>query len=181
MRRSGLTILEVLISGGLFVLALALCGELAVMGIRSRSQSMNKNGEFRANLTLLHQLQVDLKEARQIYLPDLSDLAPHQPGLDSAALVLRLPAPDGAPRVVGWNLADSELRRIIYQPDFNPLVPASHLPQPNERTLTTQGIGNFTLQLQPPGEHYGSKLLRVRMDCLRPALQKIDISQRLEL
>ena len=46
--------LEVLISGGLFVMALALCGELAVVGIRSRNQSMNKNGEFRANLTLLH-------------------------------------------------------------------------------------------------------------------------------
>lgn len=176
-----MTILEVLISGGLFVLALALCGELAVMGIRSRSQSMNKNGEFRANLTLLHQLQVDLKETRQIYLPDLSDLAAHQPGTDSAALVLRLPAMDGSPRVVGWNLANQELRRIIYRPDFHPGVPASHLPQPNERTLTTQGIGNFTLQLEPPGQNYGSKLLRIRMDCLKPALQKIDVSQRLEL
>ncbi|MBN9415763.1 hypothetical protein ABS71_06700 [bacterium SCN 62-11] len=176
-----MTILEVLISGGLFVLALALCGELAVMGIRSRNQSMNKNGEFRANLTLLHQLQVDLKETRQIYLPDLNDLAPHQPGKDSAALVLRLPGPDGSPRVVGWNIQDLELRRVIYKPDFNPAVPASHVPQPQERTLNTRGIGNFTLQLEPPGQNYGSKLLHIQMDCLDPALQKIEVTQRLEL
>lgn len=176
-----MTIPEVLISGGLFVLAVGLCGELAVMGIRSRSQSMNKNGEFRANLTLLHQLQVDLKETREIYLPDLSDLAPHQPGTDSTALVLRLPGPDGAPRVVGWNMRSNQLRRTIYKPDFNPLVPASHVPESNQRTLTTEGIGNFTLQLEPPGQNYGSKLLRIRMDCMRPALQKIDFSLRLEL
>lgn len=173
--------LEVLISGGLFVMALALCGELAVVGIRSRNQSMNKNGEFRANLTLLHQLQVDLKETRQIYLPDLSDLASHQPGVDSSALVLRLPGPDGVPRVVAWNIESTQLRRIIYMPDFNPALPATHVPKPAERTLSTQGIGNFTLQLEPPGQNYGSKILRIRMDCLQPALQKIDISQRLEL
>ena len=159
--------LEVLISGGLFVMALALCGELAVVGIRSRNQSMNKNGEFRANLTLLHQLQVDLKET--------------QPGVDSSALVLRLPGPDGVPRVVAWNIESTQLRRIIYMPDFNPALPATHVPKPAERTLSTQGIGNFTLQLEPPGQNYGSKILRIRMDCLQPALQKIDISQRLEL
>lgn len=176
-----MTILEVLISSGLFVLALALCGELAVMGIRSRNQSMNKNGEFRANLTLLHQLQVDLKEARQIYLPDVNDLAPHRPGQGSAALVLRLPGPDGSPRVVGWTTDSTELRRIIYRPDFNPAAPATHLPQPQERMLTTQGIGNFTLQLDPPGQNFGGKLLRIRMDCLDPALQKVEICQRLEL
>ena len=176
-----MTILEVLISGGLFLLALALCGELAVMGIRSRNQSMNKNGEFRANLTLLHQLQVDLKETRQIYLPDLNDLAAHQPGKDAAALVLRLPGPDGTPRVVGWNLENMELRRVVYKPDFNPAVPASHVPKPQERTLTTRGIGNFTLQLEPPGQNYGSKLLHIKMDCLDPALQKIEVTQRLEL
>lgn len=176
-----MTILEVLISSGLFVLALALCGEMAVMGIRSRNQSMNKNGEFRANLTLLHQLQVDLKESRQIYLPDLNDYLPHQPGKDSAALVLRLPGPDGSPRVVGWNLEEMVLKRTIYQPDFNPTVPASHVPQPQQRELTTRGIGNFTLQMEPLGQNYGSKLLRIQMDCLDPALQKIDVTQRLEL
>ena len=179
--KRGLTMLEVLISGGLFILALGLCGELAVMGIRSRNQSMNKNGEFRANLTLLHQLQVDLKEARQIYLPDLSDLAPHRPGVDSAALVLRLPGPDGLPRVVGWNIENTQLKRMIYRPDFNPALAATHQLQPDEHMLSTQGIGNFTLQMDPPGQNYGCKLLRLRMDCLQPALQKIDIAQRLEL
>ena len=79
MKRAGITFLEILVSGALFLLALGVCGELAIVGIRSRNQSMNKNGEFRANLTLLHQLQVDLKEVRGIYLPDLSDLAAHLP------------------------------------------------------------------------------------------------------
>lgn len=176
-----MTLLEVLISGSLFLLALAVCGELAVVSIRSRNQAMNKNGQFRANLTVLHQLELDLKESRQIYLPDLSDLAPHRPGLDSPSLVLRLPAPDGTPRVLGWNVSGDELRRTIYKPDFNPAVPASQLPAPNERNLSTEGIANFTLQMLPPGQNYGSQLLRLQMDCLKPALQKIDLTLRLEL
>lgn len=180
MRRAGITLLEILISGGIFLLALGVCGELAIMGIRSRNQSMNKNGEFRANLTLLHQLQVDLKEARGIYLPDLSDFSGHRPGVDSASLVLRLPAPDGSPRVVGWNLVESQLRRTIYKPDFNPSLPATHLPQPDERPLTTNGIGNFTLQQEPPGQHYGSNLMRIEVECTKPVLQKIVMTQRLE-
>ncbi|MFN8606339.1 MAG: hypothetical protein U0931_02320 [Vulcanimicrobiota bacterium] len=176
-----MTILEVLFSGSLFLLALAVCSQLAIVSIRSRNQSMNKNGEFRANLTLLHQLQVDLKECRQIYLPDLSDLAPHRPGLDSPALVLSLPAADGSPRVLGWSLSGSQLRRTFYRPDFDPAVLASQVPLTDERSLNCEGIGNFTLQMQPPGQNYGSKLLRIQMDCLKPALQKIDVTQRLEL
>ncbi|MBS2039949.1 hypothetical protein JST97_33495 [bacterium] len=176
-----MTLLEVLISGSLFLLALAICAELAVVSVRSRNQAMNKNGEFRANLTLLHQLQLDLKECRQIYQPDLSDLGPHRPGVDSSSLVLRLPGPDGNPRVLGWNVAGSELRRTIYRPDFNPLVAASQVPALNERSLTTEGIGHFTVQMLPPGQNYGSQLLRIQMDCLKPALQKIDLTLRLEL
>jgi len=181
VKRRGMTILEVLISGSLFLLALAVCGELAVVSIRSRNQAMNKNAEFRANLTLIHQLQVDLKECRQVYMPDLSDLAAHQPGVDSASLVLRLPGPDGNPRVLGWNVQGSELKRTIYNPDFNPAVVATHVPAPDQHTLTTGGIGNFTIQMQPPGQNYGGKLLRIQMDCLKPALQKIDFTQLLEL
>jgi len=161
-------------------LALALCGQLAIMGIRSRNQSISKNGEFRANLTLLHQLQVDLKEIRGIYLPDLSGLAAHRPGVDSPSLVLRLPAPDGSPRVVGWNLVHNQLRRTIYRPDFDPLQPANHLPQPDERPLTTNGIDQFILHLEPPGQHYGGTLLRIEMECSKPVMQKIVMTQRLE-
>ena len=181
MRRAGITLLEILVSGALFLLALGVCGELAIVGIRSRNQSMNKNGEFRANLTLVHQLQVDLKEVRGIYSPDLSDLAAHRPGVDSASLVLRLPAPDGSPRVVGWNLVESQLQRTIYRPDFNPAAPASHIPQPDERVLTTNGIGHFSLQLEPPGQHYGATLVRSEIECSKPVLQRIVMTQRLEL
>jgi hypothetical protein len=175
-----MTILEILISGSLFLLALAVCGELAVVSVRSRNQSMHKNGEFRASLTLIHQLQVDLRECRQVYLPDLTDLAAHRPGVDSAALVLRLPGPDGRPRVLGWNVQGSELKRTIYNSDFDPAVTASQVPAADQHALSTGGIGNFTIQMQPPGKNYGGKLLRVQMDCLKPALQKIDFSQLLE-
>ena len=81
---------------------------------------------------------------------------------------------------MGWNLVENQLRRTIYRSDFNPALPASYIPQPDERALTTNGIGQFSLQLEPPGQHYGGNLLRIELECIRPVLQRIVMTQRLE-
>ncbi len=177
--RRGITLLEVLISSGLFLLALVLCGELAMAGIRTRSRNSDRNGAFRQTVTLFHQLQRDLQDCKQVYLPDIQDLNAHQPGRDSAPLILRNLGPDGTPQVISWMLAGEQLSRTLYRTDFDPLLPATHLALADQRPLKCLGVGRFLLVLEPPGNHYGNRLLRVELDCAKPAQQKLIAGQRL--
>lgn len=179
MNRRGISMLEMLICCSLFLLALVLCGQLALAGINTRRHSMEQNGAFRQTVTLFYQLQRDLQESRQIYLPDLNDLGPHQPGLDSASLVLRRVSGDASPEVVGWTLKGQQLSRTLYRPDFDPNVPASQLPLSNEIPRQVAGVGRFLVQLEAPGQHFGIRLVRLELDCAKPADQKLILSQTL--
>lgn len=181
MKRSAITLLELLVSNTLFLLALIICSQLAITSIRSRSQSLDKNTAFKAQITLIHQLQIDLKEAHKFYSPDLYDFALYQPGVNGQALVLCPDDKEGKPQVLGWVAQGNILKRTIYKPDFNPLLTATHLPSPQYHQLHCDGIGNFTIQMQPIGQNYGCKLLRIQLDCLKPALQKIQILEYLQL
>jgi hypothetical protein len=171
--------LEMLICSGLFLLALALCGQLAMAGINTRRHSMEQNGAFRQTVTLFYQLQRDVQQCQQVYLPDLTDLAPHQPGSNSSALVLRLLAGTGSAQVVGWTLNGQEWSRTLYQNDFDPAVPATHLPAVEGLPHKVVGVDRFLVQLEGPGQHFGHRLLRLELDCSKPAEQKLISSQKL--
>lgn len=173
MKRKGTTMIELLIACTLFLLALGLCGRLAVLGMRSRAQGMDKNSEFRRIITLFHQLQQDTQSAQTIYLPDLEDYASHQPGVNAAALVMRGYAPDGTPQVIGWRLQETELSRTLYALDFNPAVAATHVPLPQSRPLRSKGIERFSLQQQPPGPNYGARLLNIEIECAPPVKSRL--------
>ena len=179
MTRRGLSIVEMLISSALFLLALGLCGTLAMAGINTRRQRMDQNGAFRESVTLFHQLQRDVQESKQVYLPDLDTLAAYQPGKTSPSLVLRLVSGEGNPEVVGWTLLDEQLVRTLYRNDFDPALPATQQPDPNSLAHKARGISRFLIQLEPPGKHFGSRLLRLELDCAKPADQKLVASQML--
>lgn len=181
MRRRGTTMIELLIACTLFLLALALCGRLAVLGMRSRTQGMDRNSEFRRIITLFHQLQQDVQSAQRVYLPDLSDFAAHQPGSGAAALVMRGYSTDGTLQVIGWQLHEDELTRTLYRLDFNPAQPASHVPLPDSRPLRSKGVAALRLQQQPPGPNFGARLLNVELECSPPVKIKLMTTIGMEL
>lgn len=172
-KRQGISFLEMLISSALFLLALGLCGQLAMAGIHTRQRNTERNGAFRQTVTLFHQLQRDLQDCEQVYQPDLNDLAPHLPGQNEPPLALRVTRADGTPLVVSWKVAEETLCRTLYRPDFNPLVVASQVPLAGEFPDKSSGVERFLVQLEPPGQHFGSRLLRLELDCAKPAAQKL--------
>lgn len=180
MKRQGLTLAELLISMSLFLLALTLCGRLAVLGMRSRAQGMDRNSEFRRIITLFHQLQQDLQNVRTVYQPDLSDFQPHQPGVDAEALVFSFTGSDGTPQVIGWSLSGAELTRTFYRPDFQPGLPVTQQPLPSTRQLRVPGLDRFVLQQQPPGPNFGAHLLQVDVRCAPPLKHELLTTLSLE-
>lgn len=162
-----------LISAALFLLALGLCGQLAMAGIHTRQRNTERNSAFRQTVTLFHQLQRDLQDCEGVYLPDLNDLAAHQPGQNGPPLTLRVTRGDGVVQVVAWKIDAETLSRTLYRPDFDPAASATQVPQPGELPLKSAGVERFLLQLEPPGQHYGNRLLRIELDCAKPAEQKL--------
>lgn len=173
MAQRGLTLLEILICAGLFSLALALCGQLALAGVRTRQQAEDRNGAFRQVVTLFHQLQRDIQQSRQIYCPDPDSLAVHHPGQGSSALVLRVVGEAGMPGVVAWTLSEGELIRRLYRNDFNPAWLITQAPLPGSQLRRSPGVKRFSLQLQPPGKNYGSRLLVVDLEFFDPVPQRL--------
>lgn len=171
--RAGHTLVELLLAMSLFMLALVLCGRLAVLGMRSRSDGMERNSEFRRIITTFHQLQQDVHQLRRLYAPDLSDFGVRRPGQDSRAFVFSTHASDGSLQVIGWSLREQELARTVYRPDFDPAVPASQIPQDRARQLSSGGIADFRLQQQPPGANFGSRLLTVEVVCAPPLQHRL--------
>jgi type II secretory pathway component PulJ len=164
----GVTLVELLFSCSLLLLGLALCGRLAVLGLRSRNPAMEKNLQFRQIITVLEQLERDVRSCRRFYRPDLSDLAPHQ-----ETLVLSNYSTDGTLQVVGWRLDQGRLQRTIYNLDFNPSVAATHVPLAGSRSLQTTGVERFQMRQLPPGEHFGSRLLELEVVCAAPARHRL--------
>lgn len=162
-----------LICAGLFLLALVLCGQLALAGVRTRQQTQDRNGAFRQVVTLFHQLQRDLQQCRQIYCPDLELLAVHHPGQGSPALVLRGVGEAGAPSVLAWTLNQGELVRRFYGNDFHPAWTATHLPLPGSQSRRSLGVKSLALQLQPPGHNFGSRLLLLELQTSETVPQRL--------
>jgi hypothetical protein len=179
--RRGTTMIELLIACTLFLLALALCGRLAVLGMRSRTRGIDRNSEFRRIITLFHLLQQDFQSMQSVYLPDLSDFGPHEPGSSASALVMRGYSTDGTLQVIGWQLHSGELSRTLYRLDFNPTVATTHVPLPEARPLRSAGVAAFRLQQQPPGPNFGARLLNIELECAPPVQLKLLTTIGMEL
>ena len=165
--RHGSTLPEMLIGMTLFMLALAMCGELAVTAVRSRSHAMDRNGPFRELVTRFSLLEQDLTDADRIYAPDLHDYAPHHPGSE-AALAVALRQSDGSPGVVVWMLRGDEWQRQLYRPDFDPAVAASQVPLDRTLPQKLSHVRAFTIRQLPPGANGGAPLLQLEVTPAEP-------------
>lgn len=162
------TLLELLIASTLFLLALAVCGQLAITGVRSRQQGMERNHDFRQIITVFHQLEREVRSCQALYLPDLSDLNPVQPGLTAPPLVVVVHDPEGQPQVMAWSWREDQLLRTQYRPDFDPGLLASQIPLAQTRQLKSPGVQAFRVQLEAPGPNFGARLVRLEVQCAPP-------------
>ena len=173
MKKRGITVLELLISSSLFLLALVICGELAVVGVRSRNHSMDRNSEIRKLVTAFQTLQRELKLAEFYYGPDLNDLAEHRPGLDAGSLVVGGRDSDGQPRVSGWRSDGQQLIHGLYRNDFHPTLLATHQLLSGTNQQRTAGVIQLKLRRLPPGEHFGGRLLWLEIESAPPLRQRL--------
>lgn len=171
--RSAHTLLELLISSALFLIVLTVCGQLAVTGVKSRQQGMDRNHDFRQIVTLFHQMEREVRSCQTLYLPDLSDFSPAQPGVTAPPLVVVVVDPEGQPQVMAWSWRQEELLRTQYRPDFDPSSPASQQPLAQTRQLKSPGIQGFRVQLEPPGPNFGARLIRLEVECAPPLKHRL--------
>lgn len=163
--RKAVTLAELLIAVSLFMLALGICAELALVGIRTRSHAMQQNGELRQVVTVFQQLQFDLLASQRLYQPDVNNFQ-----AQSGVVLVRSDG-DGLPQVVGWSWQAEELRRVIYQSGYDPLQPSTHNVLP-EHVQRSRGVLSFELRRLPPGRHFGSSLVEIGLEYGRPVGQK---------
>ena len=163
MRRPrGVTLIELLISCGLFILALVVIGQLTVRAMSSRSQTEDKNQVFRAATIVLDQMQRDLEHAEAIYSPyavsDVQGL--YHPGDADAALVLYTQG--SASPVVGycWNKTAKTLTRALYEPAFDPKVSSSWILLATQHPKTVTGVTAFSVTFSTRAQNYGALLVR---------------------
>lgn len=152
-----------MIAAALFLLALTVVGQLAIMGMRSKVTGEDKNMAFRMGTNALDQLNRDLTHCEEIYFP--TNLSTAHPGTADATLVLRTESSrSGAPRpaVVGYSL-DSKTRslnRVFYEPDFNPANPGSQKVAVGDSVKTeAKWVDDFTVSALSPADHYGVRMV----------------------
>ncbi len=173
MRVRGITLAELLISSSLFLLALLVCGELALVGVRSRNQTMDRNSEIRQWVTAFQSFQRELRLGRTLYSPDLSDLSEKRPGIDAPALVVATSDASGQPRVSGWLMDGQQLVHVLYRNDYDPARPSTQQPMMGSVPQRIPGVVALKVRRLPPGDHYGGRLLRLELEPLPPHNQRL--------
>jgi hypothetical protein len=173
MKARGITLAELLISASLFLLALLVCGELALVGVRSRNQTMDRNSEIRQWVTAFQSFQRELRLARVLYSPDLSDLSEKRPGIDSPALVVATSDASGLPKVSGWKMDGQQLMHFLYRNDYDPARPATQQLLTGSSPQRIPGVVALKVRRLPPGDHYGGRLLRLELEPVPPHNQRL--------
>ncbi len=179
----GHTLLELLISSGLLLLALALCGQLAVTGMRTKMATEDKNQVFRAATILLDEINREMLRADRVLLPPAiarftnygTDVHPGDPGVPP--LVLRVETTPAL--VVGYRFDREErtVSRILYAPTFDPAVPGTHTPRFPPRVMANW-VEDFSVRALDPQATRGAPTLQVdfklatqRKDVVSPNLR----------
>ena len=142
--RSGLTVLELLISASLFLLALTIIGQLAVLGMRSKVTTEDKNVAFRSGTVALDELNRDLGHCEVIYSPSAFTTA--HPGQADAPLIFRtISSRTGSaqPAVVSYRLDKRSriLERAFYDVGFDPAVSSSQVLAAGETSKALAPVG----------------------------------------
>jgi hypothetical protein len=190
VRRRGTTLVEVLISSGLMLLALVLCGELSVMGARSSSSTTDKNQYFRSGTVALDQLGRDLIQTTAIYAPpELTSgnlLATAQAGapLHLDELVLQSGSVRGGACVVAYRYDSvaSTLSRVLYDPAYDPAVPGSQKVATDEKARILSGwVADFSVNPLNPKDHFGSYLVNVSLTVMTTPPGRNPVGPLLEL
>jgi hypothetical protein len=166
--RQAVTLVELLISSSLFLLALGMCGMLAQSAVKGRNRTLDQNGEFRQSYTQLQLLQRDVLLARQIYWPDTRDYSSKRLGL-----VLRVAYPEGRDEVVFWSHLREEMIRQIYRSDYDPSSIPTHQPKPGELPKSSAHLLQTQQRFLPPGENGGAGLLELRFTWGAPVHQEL--------
>lgn len=160
----GVTIIELVIASALFLLALIVIGQLALMGMRTKAVTEDKNEAFRSGTIAQDLLERDIAHCDQVYFPDpLTSAHPGQNG--EGPLVIRT-CNDGKKAVVGYRL-DAEqrvLERFFYEPDFDPAKPATQKLRTGDRTRQQANwVEDFRIARLDPTQFGGCKLLETEI------------------
>lgn len=166
-RRRGHTVIEVLVTGVLFLMVLIMCGELAIRGMRIKTQTEDKNQAFRTATIALDQLNRDLLHCDAVLLPaaPVADDTPLQPGVgNEKPLVIRSnPVGAGPASVIGYRYdpAGQTLVRLLYQPDFDPVdVGKQNLLPKEPPKVVANWLADFRIQFRHPRWAYGQRMVQ---------------------
>jgi type II secretory pathway pseudopilin PulG len=162
-RQAGATLIELLISCGLFILALVVIGQLTVRAMTTRSQTEDKNQVFRSATIVLDQMQRDLEHAEAIYSPNppSDPQGIYHPGDVDAPLLLHTQG--SVSSVVGyrWDKTAKTLTRTLYDPSFgDPAVATSWVVLSTEHPKTITGVTFFSVTFLTRAQNYGALLVQ---------------------
>lgn len=162
MRRRGFTLIEVLITASLLLLAMVLTGQLAVVGMRTRMHTEDKNEAFRGGTLMLDQFNRDVAHSTRVVKP-----ATMAEGVPQHGLVLETWSSRGTAgsHFIGYTFNPSEhtVTRLIYDPGFVENVAATHKAAPNERPMVCNWVQSFDVTPLPAAGRHGTHQLRCEM------------------
>lgn len=178
-----MTLLEVLIAGAVFGLFLTMVSHALVLAARNRAVVEEDAQALRRAAVAVEWLGRELRLCQKLYVPDpgaagFAFEAPYRPEAGATApwIFRRYDHATGKDTVVGFTYvrSDRSLRRLVYDPGFDPADPASQGLQ-QERT-TAEKVDSFELVPLDPALHNGVQLVRIRVD-----LEKVDPPPQLEV
>lgn len=164
--RRGTTLIELLIACGLFLLSLVVIGQLTVRAMTSRSQTEDKNQVFRAATVILDQMQRDFEHADAILSPQpvSGELTGSiHPGGDDPVLVLHTLGSKTNIVGYGFDRKSHELKRILYDPGFDPAVLSTQVLLSGEVPKKANWIDDFTVTFVDRAQSYGTVMVETQI------------------
>lgn len=167
--RHGMTLIEILIAGGLFVLVLVLVGQLTVAAYTSNTRTTSKNQALRDGTIAVDRLDRELSMCSRVLLPTplVPETVYHGGGQGAVPLVFRTYTSKASPseQVVAYRFDANQkiLERLVYDPGFDPGVPASQVLEEPARELA-QWVEDFRFRQAAPALTSGAPFIRVELD-----------------
>ncbi|MBI3924171.1 MAG: hypothetical protein HY319_01395 [Armatimonadetes bacterium] len=162
----GVTLIEVLIASGLFVLVLVLVGQLTVAAYWSHSQTTSKNQVMRDGSIALDRLNRELSMCTDLLLPDPA--VPETDYQGTQPLVFRTytsranPLPESV-LAYRFDSARKALERRVYEPSFDPADPVTQIPMGEPRIVAQKVVG-FKYRIVAPALTGGTPFVRLQLE-----------------
>lgn len=180
---SGMTLIEVLIVGGVLMVFMTMVGHTLVTAFHSQRETSKKTSEFRDAAVSAERMGRELRMCKKLYSPDpttASFLAgtPYTPedGVNSPVAFRRFDHRSGSDVVVGYTRdpGTSELIRINYQPGYDPADAATQVEA--DRRVLARGTKGFELYWIDPAVTNGTQLLGFRFQ-----LENVEMNPAMEV